>query len=101
MKQLVLTDGSGNWFDVDKAEVFDESTRFDGHNRISIATGSQWAHQQLVHTHKGTWVLRSWSQEQGSSETILAISKNDAFVWLINNEYSNHLPETALAALEV
>jgi len=101
MIQMVLTDNSGNWFDKDEAKEFCESTRFNGSNRISIATGSQWEHQSLYQTKKGVWILHSWSQQQGVSEEINRISEQLAFVWLIKNDYSQYVPVQDLSELEV
>jgi hypothetical protein len=42
MRRQALTDGTGRWFDLDKAERFEEATFWDGRNRISLATKSQW-----------------------------------------------------------
>ena len=59
----------GGWFDRDKARKFDEDTRFDGANQISIPTGSQWDHEALYITRKNLYVLNHWSQWQGSGES--------------------------------
>jgi hypothetical protein len=98
---MILTDDSGNWFDKDTAEEFCESTRFNGNNRISIATGSQWDHQSLYRTKKGEWILHNWSQRQGVSEDIRRIEEHLAFTWLIKNDYSQHVPALNLSELEL
>ena len=69
MKRVVITDGSGAWFDKDKAIEFDEDSWHDGRNFISRATGSQWEHQALYFTKSGVWILHNWSQYQGSRES--------------------------------
>ena len=55
MRRQALTDGTGRWFDLDAAKRFDEATIWDGRNRISLATGSQWDHEALYRT--GQWPL--------------------------------------------
>lgn len=71
------------WFDADAAEKFEEDTWFDGSNRISKATGSQFEHEALYRTKGGRWVLDKWSQWQGSRETYEFISDDEAREWLI------------------
>lgn len=91
----------GRWFDPDAARVWEEGTKFDGNNRISLATGSQWDHEQLYLTAKGHWVVNAWSQWQGTSETYRAIDPAEAAMWLVRNEHD--LPEclaVAAATLE-
>ena len=78
---------NGSWFDLDKATKFPESTRWNGRNHISVNTGSQWAHQDLYRTAKGSWVLNSYSAYQGSSESWELVEDNQSVVdWLIRNE---------------
>ncbi len=82
-------DEEGNfvgWFDRKKAERFEEATRWDGNNHISIATGSQWDHQALYYTAGGRWVLHSWSQYQGRPERYWFVSDDVAREWLLLNE---------------
>lgn len=86
MKRIVLTDSS-KWFDADSAVKFDESTRWNGNNHISRATGSQWDHEALYYTRSGRWVINSWSQWQGSLESYTEISETEAIEWLISQEY--------------
>ena len=85
MKRQNLSDGT--WFDVDTAECWEEDTWFDGNNHISSATGSQWDHQELYRTKNGKWVLRSWSQWQGSKESWKQISDKQAQKWLVTNSH--------------
>ena len=90
MKRRVLTDGSGSWFDLDTAEAFDEATRWDGNNHISLVTGSQWDHECLYRTASGRWVLNHWSQWQGSSESWTEVSNSEAATWLVTNGHEPH-----------
>lgn len=86
MARTTLTDGSGRWFDDSAAVRFAEAKRFDGHNHISVPTGSQWDHETLYYTRGGRWVLSSWSQWQGSTERYEQIDESDAIRWLSVNE---------------
>lgn len=74
------------WFDDAKAERFEEATRWDGSNHISIATGSQWDHEALYRTVGGRWVLHSWSQWQGRPEVYRFLEDQEAETWLLANE---------------
>lgn len=76
------------WFDLESAEVWDEGTRWDGSNNISLATGSQWDHERLYRTAGKRWVLNAWSQWEGRKETWRFIDHDAAQAWLIENEYS-------------
>lgn len=91
MNRVVLTDGSGRWFDTEKAQEFKEATRWDGSNNISRATGSQWEHETLYRTASGLFILNHWSQYQGSKDTYEQISVAEAAKWCSINE---HDPET-------
>jgi len=82
-------DRDGNfigWFDRAKAEKFEEATRWDGNNHISIATGSQWDHEALYRTAGGRWVLHGWSQWEGRPERYRFISADEAREWLLLNQ---------------
>jgi len=81
MNRVALTDGNGLWFDRDKAVEFEEETYFNGNNHISKATGSQWEHQMLFLTASGKWVLKSYSQMQGTPDSIEEITAEDAARW--------------------
>ena len=82
----------GGWLDLDRAKKYDEDTRWDGNNHISVATGSQWNHEALYCTRKGVYVINSWSQWQGSGESWTRI---DAADWLMRN---GHEPVDAATA---
>lgn len=88
MKIARLTDGTARWFDMSKAKFWNEDTRWNGNNHISLATGSQWDHERLYRTKGGIYVLRHWSQWQGSTETYEEITAEDAAAWLSRNEYN-------------
>lgn len=88
MKRIFLTDDSGAWFDAEKATEFTELTRYDGSNRISRATGSQYEHELLYFTAGGKWVMNCWSNWQGSQESYSAKTAEEAVLWLAKNEHA-------------
>ena len=87
MRRQALTDGSGRWFDLDTAERFDEGTVWDGRNRISLATGTQWDHETLYRTKSGRWIKHWWSQWQGTVDRWEEIPEAEAAAWLVRNGY--------------
>lgn len=99
MKRIALD--NGNWFDIEKATEFKEDSKWNGNNHISVNTGSQWDHQQLYLTASGNWILNSWSQWQGSIESYIIISTQEAAVWLSRNGYDGDYLKTEIAALEI
>lgn len=89
MKRIALTDGSGQWFDAEKAEMYKEDTFHDGKNWISKATGSQWEHEAIYVTKSGKFILNHWSDFQGSHESYEVISKEDAAAWFAKQSFSD------------
>jgi hypothetical protein len=76
---------------------WEEDTRWDGNNFISVATGSQWTHETLYRSRKGRYYVVHTSQCQGSLAHAEWVSKHEAARWLLANDET--LPED-LAALE-
>lgn len=70
-------------FDIDRAEKFEEGTRWDGNNHVSLHVGDKFDHQTLYRTAKGRWVLNNWSQWQGREETYEFITDDQAREWLL------------------
>ena len=100
MQRINLSDG--RWFDLDRATKWNEATRWDGSNHLSIATGSQWHHEALYLTASGTWIINSWSQWQGSRASWEIVEPDQAARWLVVN--GHELPDSLSdigAALEV
>lgn len=77
------------WFSLDSATGYDEATRWDGSNHISIPTGSQWNHEGLYRTGGGRWVLHSWSQWQGSNPSYRFVGDAAAREWLLANDHDD------------
>jgi hypothetical protein len=86
----------GGWINLDTATEFTESTHWDGRNHISDNTGSQWEHQALYCTRKGVYILHSWSQWQGSSESWERVDAVTAAEWLVRN--GEEAPDETIAA---
>jgi hypothetical protein len=79
--------GGGVWFDADAALYYEESTRWNGQNRISCATGDQFLHEELIRTKSGSWLLHEWSQWQGGYDTYKRISAEEAAQWLVQHDH--------------
>ena len=84
----------GAWFDASKAQVWDEDTKWNGNNHISLATGSQWSHQRLFRTASGKWIVENTSQYQGSMDSYEEVTPAAAAAWLVVN---NHEPHETIA----
>ena len=74
------------WFDPKASESFEEATRWDGNNSVSVVAGDKYGHEGLYRTKKGRWVLNRWSQWQGVEETYEFISDDRAREWLLKCE---------------
>jgi len=81
--------GNGQWFDPTKAECFKEDTRWNGSNHISVATGTQFEHEELYRTRKGLWILHEWSQWQGSTPRYRIVDDSCAQQWLIDQNHGD------------
>ncbi len=77
---------------------WNEDTRWNGNNFISVATGSQWNHQTLYCSRKGRYWVEHESQWQGSTPHAEWVSNHEAARWLLAN--GHELPDD-LRALEV
>lgn len=99
MNRQTLTDGSGKWFDIEKSTCYKESTRWNGNNHVSIATGSQWDHEKLYRTASGKWILHSWSQYQGVMSKWESITEDQATRWLLVNDHN--VPEDIARQYEI
>lgn len=96
--------GGGRWFNPKNSRCFEEDTRWNGNNHISVATGTQFEHEELYLTKGGIWILHSWSQWQGSVPRYEVIEADRARVWLIDQNEEAAVDELfpgALAAGEV
>ncbi|NOX55293.1 MAG: hypothetical protein GXP27_12820 [Planctomycetes bacterium] len=79
---------NGTVLDPERSErKWDEGTRWDGRNHISLATASQWEHEVLHLGRSGVWWIEHWSQWQGSTPSGRVVSARDACRWLLANDY--------------
>lgn len=101
MKRVQLTDGSGRWFDKEKAQHYSDSTYFDGSNHIHRTTGDQWSGQDLYKTASGKWILECWSSYQNVPPKYVEIDHSEAIDWLAANNHYDSLPTDIVAELEV
>ncbi len=81
-------DGKLGWFDPERAEEFEEATRWDGRNNVSVIA-PEFHHEALYRTKGGRWVLNHWSQWQGSEETYRFITDEQAKTWLLKCEHDD------------
>lgn len=102
MTRIALTNGSGQYFDKDKAVKFDEATWWDGSSFVSCATGSDKEHEQLYRTKGGKWILHHKSQWDGIPVSYKEISNSEAAAWLVRNDHDPHAAcAEEFAALEI
>ena len=85
MSRYQLDDGTV--VDTDRASKhWNEITRWNGNNHISVATGSQWEHETLYRSAKGRYYIEHTSQWQGSTPRAQWVSEQEAARWLLLNE---------------
>lgn len=106
MRRVSLTDAvtgesTGRWIDLDRADRWDDATALDGSNRISVATGSQWAHETLWRSAMGNWVLQRCVHSDGGLMRYHQIAEKNAYDWLIANDHTDAVPASALAEREI
>jgi len=78
----------GRILDPERAvKTWREGTRWNGSNHISLATGSQWDHEELHLSPKGTWWIEHWSQWEGRTPSARVVTPEEACRWLLANEY--------------
>lgn len=96
MARYKMSDGT--IVDTAKAsKSWEENTRFDGHNNVSVHTGSQWTHETLYRSRKGRYYIEVTSQWQGSAPHAEWISNEEATRWLLLDDslrfFKHGLPE--------
>jgi hypothetical protein len=91
MARCNITNDEGEflgWFNDESCKTsFTEDTWFNGHNHISKATGSQWVHETLYLTAKGTWVIENSSAWRTK---YTQVTSTEAATWLMQNGYANN-----------
>lgn len=93
--------GDGQWFNRKTAKRYNEDTYWDGNNWISSITRSQWSHECLYQTKGGRWILRSWSNWQGTTDNYTPICESDAHQWLVDNGHHGAVPNDVLSKGEL
>lgn len=66
-------------------EHYEENTRWNGSNQISVNTGSQWEHEEVRLSAKDHWYIVRWSDYQGSTPSAEFIEDDEAAKWLLLN----------------
>jgi hypothetical protein len=94
-----VTLGDGRWFDRDRAEAYEDDTRWDGHNHISLVTGSQFVRSTLWRTASGVWILETKGNYDTTYE--FPVREQEAFRWLIDNGHVAAVVESFLQEMEV
>ena len=96
MTRISLTDGSG-WFDIDKAEVFEDVIHWNGYREESLSADFPYEKDMLYRTATGRWVLRSiprsaWRPDE--EEKFECLPDIDAAEWFVKNRYrKNTIPK--------
>ena len=85
----------GRAFETDNAQQnFHEGSRWDGNNHISLATGSQWEHENLYLSMRDQWYIVWYSQWQGAGSGARFVDDDGAAAWLLANDYDlDDMPE--------
>lgn len=93
MARMQMTDGM--IVETDNARGhWNEGTQWDGNNNVSLATGSQWDHEELYRSRRGRYYIWRSSQWQGSLDSAEWISNEEACRWLLANGYTPDDVET-------
>ena len=74
-------------------KTWEEGTRWNGSNHISLATGTQFDHETLYRSRKGRYYYEHTSQWQGSTPHAEWVSNEEAARWLMCNEHEPDMPE--------
>lgn len=74
------------WFNDDASTAYQEATRWDSNNQVSVNPVDQYSHQILYRTKGGRWVLHTWSQWQGAEPKFEFVNDATAKDWLIRND---------------
>jgi len=88
MSKILLSDGSGRWFEEDDSQRFEE--------RLNKGE----THELLYRTRGGSYVLNTWSQKPGAEiedDTYRMIDTETAASWFVGQGYpKDEIPEDAL-----
>lgn len=76
------------WYDAKKAQFWEEDSYFDGHNHISLNTGSQWDNQRLIKTVNQRFLLEEVSRSCGRGGYHRELDAEEAAEWLLKNGHT-------------
>jgi len=75
------------WFDPQRATRYDSDTKWDGNNRVSVITNSQWIDEYLYRTAGGRWVLNHDATRYHSGpDDYRFVTDDQAHDWLLRSE---------------
>ena len=80
-------------------QSWEENTKWNGSNHVSVHTNDQWSHQKLHESKKGRYWIECWSAWQGSNPHAEWVSEHEAVRWLLVNE--SEVPESLEHLVEV
>lgn len=78
---------TAQWFDIEAAEVYEETTYWDGQNKRSVNCDKHH-YQTLYETKSGNWIICNFDDFSGSRTTYESIDEVEAKEWLIKNGYN-------------
>jgi hypothetical protein len=92
MNKIILTDGSGRWFDADTARRFDSATvtTNSGHE-VPLATGDADVCDTLWLTFQGTFVLTRSIEQHPEADSAEEIDMKTAASWLMSYGHQGEL----------
>lgn len=88
MRKVPLSDGSGNWFDLDSAKAWKERLP---HHEQEWRDRHEPHGETLYYSAKGSFILGRWHHYLG--ETFLPLDPEKAVRWLIANEYQKEVQQ--------
>lgn len=81
--RISLPDGKVISVSEDRSESdWNEDWTWDGQNKLSAATGSEWVHEHLYRTHNGIFWLRTMDGWHNNMCSAKYLSPEDAIRWL-------------------
>jgi hypothetical protein len=102
MRKIVLSDGSGRWFDADRAKKFEaKSIISHGGEEICRATNVPGLWENLYLTQHGSFVLvRTYDGYAPDAEGAVEMEVTNAVRWLVSNGHGEEVKKMDLATEE-
>src|SRR5207249_4279380 len=103
MRKVILSDGTGRWFDIDSAKEFRSASYIDNSGEeVCPATGGipgLWAHLYL--TEHGTFILvHTYDGYHPEADGAVEMDVDSAVRWLLNNGHQDELKKLDLGTEE-